>query len=89
MTIPTLDSETKLKIPEGTPSGKEFRIRGNGVPYLNEHGRGDMIVQVEVQTPRKLTKAQRDLVRQLGDTLDAENTPTSRSVFGKMKDIFS
>lgn len=88
VTIPTLDAETKLKIPEGTQSGKEFRVRGKGVPYLNEHGRGDLIVQVAVQTPNKLTKAQREMVRQLGETLDAENTPTSRSVFSKMRGIF-
>jgi molecular chaperone DnaJ len=89
LNIPSLDGDVKLKIPEGTQSGKEFRVRGKGVPYLNEHGRGDLIVQVAVQTPRKLSKAQKELIRQLGETLDAENTPTSRSVFGKMKDIFS
>jgi molecular chaperone DnaJ len=89
LTIPTLDGESRLKIPEGTPSGKEFRLRGKGVPYLNEHGRGDLIVQVAVQTPRKLTKIQRELVRQLGETLTVENTPTSRSLFSKMKDLFN
>jgi molecular chaperone DnaJ len=89
LTIPALDSEVKLKIPEGTQSGREFRVRGKGVPYINDHGRGDLIVQVEVQTPQKLTKAQRELVRQLDDTLSMENTPTSRSVFAKMKDLFS
>jgi molecular chaperone DnaJ len=89
LSIPTLDGEAKLKVPEGTQSGKEFRIRSKGVPYLNEHGRGDLIVQIAVQTPRKMNRVQRELVRQLGDTLTVENTPTSRSLFAKVKDIFS
>jgi molecular chaperone DnaJ len=87
--IPTLEGETKLKIPEGTQSGKEFRVRSKGVPFLNEHGRGDLIVQVMVQTPKKLNKVQRELVRQLADTLTVENTPTSRSLMEKMKGLFS
>jgi molecular chaperone DnaJ len=87
--IPTLEGETTLKIPEGTQSGKEFRLRSKGVPYLNERGRGDLIVQVAVQTPRKLTRIQKELLRQLGDTLTIENTPTSRRLFDKVKDIFS
>jgi molecular chaperone DnaJ len=89
LTIPTLDGESRLKVPEGTPSGKEFRLRGKGVPYLNEHGRGDLIVQVAVQTPRKLNKIQRELLRQLGETMTVENTPTSRSLLSKMKDLFN
>ena len=44
LSIPTLEGETTLKIPEGTQSGKEFRIRGKGVPHLNERGRGDLVV---------------------------------------------
>ncbi len=87
--IPTLEGETKLKIPEGTQSGTEFRMRNKGVPYLNDHGRGDLIVQVVAQVPKKLTKAQKELMRELSETLTVENTPSSRSFFGKMKDIFS
>jgi molecular chaperone DnaJ len=89
ITIPTLEGDTKLKIAEGTQSGKEFRLRGKGVPYLNEHGRGDMVVQVAVQTPKKLTKVQKELLRQLGESLTVENTPTSRSLFSKVKEIFN
>jgi len=87
--IPTLEGETKLKIPEGTQSGTEFRLRNKGVPFLNDHGRGDLVVQVVAQVPRKLTKPQKELVRELAETLTVENTPSSRSFFGKMKDIFS
>jgi molecular chaperone DnaJ len=89
ITIPTLEGDTKLKIAEGTQSGKEFRLRGKGIPYLNEHGRGDLVVQVAVQTPKKLTKVQKELLRQLSDSLTVENTPTSRSLFSKVKEMFN
>jgi molecular chaperone DnaJ len=64
-------------------------VRGKGVPYLNDHGRGDLVVQVVVQIPRKLSKAQREQVKQLAETLEVENKPTSRSLLSKMKDLFS
>jgi molecular chaperone DnaJ len=89
ITIPTLEGDSKLKIAEGTQSGKEFRIRGKGVPYLNEHGRGDLVVQVAIQTPKKLTKVQKELLRQLGESLTVENTPTSRGLFSKVKEMFN
>jgi molecular chaperone DnaJ len=89
ITVPTLDGETKLKIPEGTQSGQEFRVRGKGVPYLNEYGRGDLIAQIMVRTPTKLTKAQKELLRELGETVTVENTPTSRSLFEKVREMFS
>jgi molecular chaperone DnaJ len=87
--IETLEGPATIKIPEGTQSGREFKLRGKGVPHLNEHGKGDLIVEVRVSTPSKLTKSQRELMRQLGETMLVENTPTSRSLFAKMKDIFS
>ncbi len=86
--IQTLEGETTLKVPEGTQSGKEFRLRGKGVPYLNERGRGDLIVQIVVETPKKLTKAQREVIQQLGSTLSTENLATSRSLLDKMKGLF-
>jgi molecular chaperone DnaJ len=87
--VPTLDGEIKLKIPEGTASGKQFHVRGKGVPHLNEHGKGDLVVEVRVETPSKLTRAQRDLLKQLADSMPVENVPVSRSLFSKMRDIFS
>lgn len=89
ISIQTLEGETTLKIPEGTQSGREFRLRGKGVPHLNERGRGDLIVQVVVETPKKLTKAQREMIQQLGTTLSSDNRATSRSLLEKMKDLFS
>ena len=87
--VPTLEGEVALRINEGTQTGKEYRLRGKGVPHLNEHGRGDLVVQIAVQTPKRFTKAQRDLLRQLGDSMQIENKATSRNLLGKMKDLFS
>ena len=87
--IETLEGMATVKIPEGTQNGREFKLRGKGVPHLNEHGKGDLIVEVRVATPQKLSKTQRELLRQLGETMQVENTPTSRGLFDKMKDIFS
>jgi molecular chaperone DnaJ len=88
LTIETLEGPETIKIPEGTQSGKAFRLRGKGVPHLNERGKGDLIVEVRVDTPAKLTKQQRDLLKQLGETMVVENAPHSRGLFEKVKDIF-
>jgi molecular chaperone DnaJ len=87
--IPSLDGDATLRVPEGTQSGKEFHIRGKGVPHLNESGRGDLVVQVLVQTPKKLSRTQRELVRQLSESMTVENKPASRNMLSKMKDLFS
>jgi molecular chaperone DnaJ len=87
--IQTLEGPATIKIPEGTQSGKEFRLRGKGVPHLNSHGKGDLIVEIRVQTPGKLNKQQKELLRQLGETIVVENTPTSRNIFSKMKEMFT
>ncbi|NYF79740.1 molecular chaperone DnaJ [Granulicella arctica] len=87
--IETLEGAATIKIPEGTQNGKEFKLRGKGVPHLNSHGKGDLIVEIRVSTPGKLTKVQRELLKQLGETMTVENTPTSRGLFEKVKDIFS
>ena len=64
-------------------------MRGKGVPHLNSHGKGDLIVEVRVQTPSRLSKQQKELLKQLAETIPVENTPASRGIFGKVKDIFS
>jgi molecular chaperone DnaJ len=85
--IPTLDGEQALKIPEGTQSATTFRLRGKGVPVLNSHGKGDLFVQVKVQTPTKLTKRQRELLQELEGTIKVDNRP-DRGLLSKVKDIF-
>ena len=87
--IPGIDGPVNIKIPEGTQSGRELRVRGRGVPYLNEKGNGDLIVKVLVQIPRKLNRAQRELVSKLAESLTVDNKPTSPGLMEKMKDLFS
>lgn len=87
--IETLHGPETLKVPEGTQSGREFRLRGKGVPHLNSHGRGDLIVEVRVQTPSKLTKQQKELMRQLSESMKVDNVPQSRGIFDKVKEMFS
>ncbi len=86
--VPTLEGPHTLRIPEGTQSGTEFRLRGKGVPSLNGHGRGDLFVEVRVQTPAKLNKHQRELVQELDSVMPVENKPERRTLFSKVKDIF-
>lgn len=87
--IPTLEGEATIRLPEGTQTGTVFRLRNKGVPVLNGHGRGDIFVEVKVQTPTKLSKQQRDLLKALESTLGVENKPERRSLMAKVKDIFS
>jgi molecular chaperone DnaJ len=87
--IEGIDGPVNLKIPEGTQSGREIRVRGRGVPILNSKATGDMIVKVIVQIPRKLTRAQKELVQKLGETLTVDNKPASPGLLDKMKDLFS
>jgi molecular chaperone DnaJ len=87
--IPGIDGPVSLKIPEGTQSGKEVRVRERGVPYLNDKGHGDLVVKVLVQIPRKLTRTQRELVGKLAESLAVDNKPTSPSLMEKMKDLFN
>jgi molecular chaperone DnaJ len=90
--IPTLDGkEVQVKVPAGTQSGRILRVRGEGVPYLREHGRGDLQVHLKVRTPTDLSDEQKKLFRQLSATFGtAANTPTeNKSFFDKVKDVFS
>jgi molecular chaperone DnaJ len=88
ISIPTLYGEHVLKVPEGTQSGTSLRVKGKGVPILRGHGKGDLIVEVRVQTPSKLNKRQRELMQELGTHTTIENKPQRKSLFTKVKDIF-
>jgi molecular chaperone DnaJ len=87
--VATMEGEYKLKVPEGTQSGMSFRIRGHGVPVLNGRGKGDLFVEVRVQTPGKLTRRQRELLTELGQLSPVENKPQRRSLLGRVKDMFA
>jgi len=90
LTVPTLDGEEKLKIPEGTQTGSVFRLKGKGLPDPHGGGKGDLYVHVQVVTPSKLTREQRKLLQTLAETLRQDNRPAERnsSLFEKVKDIF-
>jgi molecular chaperone DnaJ len=86
--IPTLEDSQKLKIPEGTQNGAQFKLRHQGVPILNGGGRGDLIVHVDVKVPTRLSRDQRKLLEQLRDTLPVDNAPAQKGLFEKVKNYF-
>ncbi len=77
-----------MKVPEGTQTGTTFKAKGKGVPVLNGRGRGDLHIEVKVQTPAKLSQRQRELLEELRTTTSVENKPVSRSLLNKVKEIF-
>lgn len=88
MDVPTLSGNATLKIPEATQSGKTFRLRGKGVPNVRGAGIGDLLISVVVETPVKLDKRQKDLLREFGDSLAKGNerhTPEASSWLEKAK----
>jgi molecular chaperone DnaJ len=85
--VPILNGWAKLTIPEGTQSGSRFRLRGKGMPFLQKHGRGDLIITVHVRTPINLTPKQRQLLQELADTLGLEaQDQEGKGFFRKMRD---
>ncbi len=87
--IPDLDGETNtIEIPAGIQSGKQLRKRGAGMPILQGRGRGDLVVEIQVETPTKLSKAQRELLEQFRETETGDECPESRGFFDRLKDAF-
>lgn len=66
--VPTLDGKVKYTIPEGTQTGSTFRLRGKGIPYLNGSSRGDQFVTVYIVTPKNLSREQKELLREFGES---------------------
>lgn len=90
--VNTLDGKVELKIPEGTQTGTAFRVKGKGIPYLrNPKQRGDQHIVVTVQTPKKLTDAQRELLLRFANESneDVNNLQVSKSLFEKIKDCLT
>jgi molecular chaperone DnaJ len=86
--VPTIDGgKTKVKVPEGTQSGRRFRLAGKGMPVLRARQSGDMYVQVVVETPQKLTKKQRDLLAEFDRLSSTDTHPESTGFLGKVKDF--
>ena len=87
--VPTLDGKITHTIPEGTQTGTVFTLRDKGIPYVSGRGRrGDQLVTVVVETPTRLTKEQKDLLRQLDETLDGNASPRRKGFFDTVKDFF-
>ncbi|MBM4464191.1 MAG: molecular chaperone DnaJ [Chloroflexi bacterium] len=88
VTVPTLEGEEKLVIPAGTQTGKVFRLRGKGVPYLRRNGRGDQLVIVQVAVPTDLSDEQKRLFKDLAKTLGKEVIPQEeKSLLEKIVDF--
>ncbi|TFU01220.1 molecular chaperone DnaJ [Polymorphobacter arshaanensis] len=91
--VPCLDKAgATIKVPAGTQTGKQFRVRGRGMPVLNGHGFGDLVIQVDVETPVKLTARQRELLEEfqaLEGKEGGKNTPNSTGFFSKLKDAWN
>ena len=83
--VPTLDGKVRYQIPEGTQTGTTFRLRGKGIPYVGYKTRGDQFVTVVVETPTKLTREQKELLKQLESSVGDDGQPKRKSFFDKLK----
>ncbi len=87
--VPTLDGMVKMKVPEGTQSGKIFRLKGKGIPHLQSSDRGDQHVRVVVETPQNLSRAQRELLEKFAEASGENVNPQSKTFFDKVKDLLN
>jgi molecular chaperone DnaJ len=87
--VPTLDGKMRLRIPAGTQSGKVLRLKGKGIPDLHGYGRGDQLVKVVGETPRRLTARQRELLEEFARaTGEDANHPLAKGFVDKLKEMF-
>ncbi|MHA1517936.1 MAG: molecular chaperone DnaJ [Alphaproteobacteria bacterium] len=87
--IPTIDGgRSRVKIPEGTESGKQFRLKAKGMPVLRSKMQGDLYIQVEVETPKNLSRKQRDLLKAFENASNPDTNPASAGFFSRVKEFF-
>ena len=86
--VPTPHGVVKMKIPAGTQSGKVFRLKGKGAPDLRGYGSGDTLARVVVETPRKMTKRQKELLQEFAELAGEDVHPDSKGFFDKVKEMF-
>ena len=87
--VPTLDgTRVKMPVPPGTETSKQFRLKGKGMPVLRSKVQGDMYIQVEVETPKHLTRRQRELLEEFERESKAETSPASSGFFSRVKEFF-
>lgn len=89
VTVPTIDGKVEYSVPEGTQSGKVFRLKNKGIPYVNGRGRGDQYVKVVVEIPKKLNKTQREALEKFDKSLKDDNYAQRKSFLKSMKDRFN
>ena len=89
ITVPSIDGKVEYTVPEGTQSGTTFRLRGKGIQYLNGRGRGDQYVIVDVEIPKKVTRAQREALKAFEDSMKEDNYEKRKGFFKKLKDMFN
>ncbi len=87
--VPTLDGPEQLVVPAGSQSGDVFRIAGRGVTDPRSRGKGDLLVQTFIETPKKLGQRQQELLRELADLENANVTPQRKSFLDKLRDYFA
>lgn len=88
--LPGIDGERHtVPIPAGIQSGKQLRRRGAGMPVLQGRGRGDLVMEIMVETPTKLTPRQKELLRELQETETGEECPESKGFFDKLKEAWN
>ena len=84
--IPTIDGgKAKIKIPDGTQSGKQFRLRGKGMPYMRGSGTGDLYVQINTEVPISLNKEQKELLEKFREIENEKSNPSIKQFFKKAK----
>lgn len=87
--VVTLDgAKTRVKVPEGTQAGRQFRLKSKGMPVLRSNQMGDLYIQISIETPQKLTKRQRELLEEFESLSSKENNPESSGFFSKMRHFF-
>tara|TARA_R110002167_G_scaffold14401_12_gene58568 strand:+ start:1189 stop:2337 length:1149 start_codon:yes stop_codon:yes gene_type:complete len=87
--VPTVDGgKTRVKVPDGSQTGKQFRLRSKGMSVLRSKQRGDMYIQIAVETPSNLSKRQRELLQEFEKESSADNSPQSHGFFARMRDFF-
>jgi molecular chaperone DnaJ len=89
VTVRTMDGgEARVKVPEGTQSGRQFKLRGKGMPVLRSREVGDLYLQAVVETPQNLTRRQRELLAEFQAESSSKTHPESAGFFSRMKDFF-
>jgi molecular chaperone DnaJ len=86
--VPTLEGRDELVIPPGTQAGEVFKLRGRGMPDLHRRGKGDLLVQIQLDVPKSLTKRQEELLRELAEEEHKNVSPHRKSFFEKVKEFF-